>query len=221
MEVQLIPTPQLAQEPVQALLAHFATALPWLTHRYGLVQTGYRQEGTKTEKYPQLYPQDGAVFHLDIRPDETRKALCFFEREGQSRFAWDPGAEGIAGQWTHPLALVVWCNLPLIDAERGHDFSDELARDVVRALLLAGVDLGSDEPQLEQRPERIFQRYGWEVAKHQLLMYPFAAFRITFRATHPDIPAGCVPAPIPEPGDQMMLVAFGVNGGLLPHLNFA
>lgn len=175
----LIPNPALANKHVQQLMTHFAGALPWLSHCYGLVQTGQRKVGTKVETYPQIYLQDGGRETDDLRPDERMKALCFFERNGSSEIDWaDDMHQG--GHISHPLAAVVWLNLKLID-RRPYDFSDELAMDFLTTGLLdspLGAELTPD--RLEQQIERVFSRYSFAPSDKQLLMYPFAGFRLPF-----------------------------------------
>lgn len=175
------PNPRLASKPVGTLLAHFATALPWLTDAYGLVQTGVDKTGK--ERYPQLYRNDGSRMLTDIRPDQKMAALSWFERDGPSLFEPD---EAGGGSWLHQLAVVVWLNLPLIDAARGYDFSEELAEDFLTYGLLEsplGFDLMPE--RIEFQSERVFERYRWDVATHQLLLYPFAGFRIPFNVRTP------------------------------------
>ncbi|RPD50055.1 hypothetical protein DNI29_04460 [Hymenobacter sediminis] len=164
-----LQNPGLAHAPVQALLDLFADQLSWLTHRYGLVQTAVREKGK--ERIPQVYQQDGSAYHFDVLPDESMPAMCFFERTGPSTILWDDGALQVAGSWAHPVNLVVWANLPRIDA-RDEDFSDLLAQDVIRVLVEAGIPVSG----VEQRAERVFDRYT--LGAKQLLMYPFAGFKI-------------------------------------------
>jgi len=174
-----IPNPQLAQAPVETLLAHFATALPWLDNAYGLVQTGVLKDKAKM---PQLYEQNGTLYHRDLYPDDSLATLLFFERDGASEIVWGDALH-LAGHYVHPLALVCWLNLPLIDPLRGYDFSSELALDVLTRGLLKSPDglSGLIEPgEIEQRSERIFQRYAFPQERQQLLMWPFAGFRIPF-----------------------------------------
>ncbi|MBG8556161.1 hypothetical protein [Hymenobacter guriensis] len=179
-----IASPRLAQRPVHTLLDAFAAGLPWLSNAYGLVQTGQRVVNKKAERFPQLYLQDGSGKHADLRPDEKQATLSFFERNGPDSFDWDEGAEGIAGKWSHPLAMVLWANLPRID-NRGYDYSDELMADAMRVLTDTLPD--AEVLTVERRPEEVFRRYGWEVAQHQLLMYPYAAARIVFIAHTPGL----------------------------------
>ncbi|GAA4393586.1 hypothetical protein [Hymenobacter koreensis] len=180
----LIPDPMLAQMPVHQLLAAFATELPWLSHAYGLAQTGQRKVENRTERYAQIYQQDGSGRLLDIRPDAGMQALCFFERNGPSSFEWDEGAIGISGSWTHPLALVLWANLPAID-HRGYDYSDALVSDAVRVLTQTAPN--AEVVTDERRSDEVFRRYGWDVAQHQLMTYPYAAARLVFFAHSPGL----------------------------------
>ena len=177
------PTPALAAKPVGALLAHFAEALPWLTDRYGLVQTGVDKDSK--ERYPQIYRNDGSRLTTDIRPNEAMGALCFFEHDGPALFESDDAGRG---WWRYQLALVVWANLPKIDPKRGYDFTEELAADVFQRGLLAS-PLGFDlQPErIEFQSERVFERYRWDPATHQLLLFPFTGFRIPFTVVAPDM----------------------------------
>lgn len=205
-----IPDPQLAQAPVHTLLAHFATALPWLTDAYGLVQTGVDKNKNKA---PQLYLQNGGLLHVDVLPDEKMGALSFFEYDGPAEFEWaDP--LHLSGYVTHPLALVVWANLPLVDPNRGYDFSAELATDMLTRGLL-GSPLGADltPGSIEQRAERVFQRYQFPPERQQLLMYPFAGFRVPFtvRAKY----AACQQPFTPAAGGPFLLASDGAY--LLAH----
>lgn len=176
-----IPAPPLAHAPVQALLEHFATALPWLSDGYGLVQTGVAKDGKG--RYPQLYRQDGGLHSIDVYPDQKMKALCWFEREGRSTLNWnDPLHQ--AAEWTHQVAVVVWLNLRLIDPARTYDFSDELLTDfLAHGLLRSPLGPRLTFEEVEQRNERIFQRYNFPPERQQLLMHPYAAFRVPLSIT--------------------------------------
>ncbi len=176
----LIPTPHLAQRPVQALLGLFAEALPWLSHRYGLAQVGIKKAENKTYRYPQLYRQDGGLRHDYLTPDAATAALCFFERNGPSTIRWHEGSIQMSGDWQHPLGLVVWCNLERID-NRGYDYADALAADVLRVLVDAGVEVTG----VEQRPEQVMGRYTFMAGDQFLLTYPWAAFRIPLVLSEP------------------------------------
>jgi hypothetical protein len=98
-------------------------------------------------------------------------AMCFFERNGPSVIEWDEDSLQMSGTWRHSVGLVVWANLPRIAPEADQDFSDALAQDVIRVLVEAGVVFS-----LEQRAERVFERYT--LAEKKLLMYPYAGFRV-------------------------------------------
>lgn len=182
----------LASAPVAALLALFADELPWLSDRYGLVQTATRKAAGKTERIPQLYRQDGTRYHFDALPADSMSAMCFFERAGLSAIEWDEGAMQLAGSWQHPLNLVVWCNLPRID-ERPHDFSEDLAQDVLRVLVGAGVAVSG----VDFRAERVFERYTLEDKK--LLAWPYAGFRIPLVLTERYAPCAAPFAPVNGP----------------------
>jgi hypothetical protein len=191
----LIPDPRLAQKAVQNILIQLGTILPWISHAYGLVQTGQRVVDKKTYLYPQLYRQDGSPYFLDLRPDQGMQAMAFFERNGPSTVEWDEGAMNIAGTWRHPVAMVVWCHLPAIDPRRRYDFSDELAADVLRALTSIGLDIET----IEQRAEQVFARYRLQLADQQLLMYPFAGFRIPMVLTDRYSPCAAPFQRLPDP----------------------
>lgn len=173
-----IPEPALAQVPVEELLRHFSTALPWLSDPHGLVQTGIAKDGKS--KRPQLYLQDGDLFTKALHPDQRMKALSWFEYEGPADMQWDDPVP-VSGYLTHQLAAVVWVNLPAIDPNRPYDFTPELAQDFLVRGLLASPLLGDIQPaSIEQRAERVFLRYpGWP-ENQQLLMHPFGGFRIPF-----------------------------------------
>jgi hypothetical protein len=176
-----LPVTPLATGPVQVLLEHFATALPWLSDAYGLVQTGVANDGKN--RVPQLYRQDGGLQSLNLYPDQKMKALCFFEREGQSTVEWKDPIH-VAGEWTHSLAVVVWLNLPLIDPLRTYDFTEELLADfLTRGLLQSPLATKLTFEGAEQRNERIFQRYNFPPERQQLLMYPYSGFRVPFTVT--------------------------------------
>lgn len=197
-----IPNPQLAQQPVEELLLHFTTALSsWLSDSYGLVQTGVDKTGK--HRYPQLYRQDGSPESVFVYPDDQMKALSFFEFDGASTVEWTDSLH-LAGEWTHRLAVVVWLNLPLIDT-RGYDFSSELALDfLTRGLLASPLGPKLEPGAIEQRAALIFQRYNFPQERQQLLMYPFAGFRIPFTVREryvacalPFTPAGSLVLPAP------------------------
>jgi hypothetical protein len=180
-----MPTPPfpangLATGPIATLLAHFARALPWLSDAHGLVQTGV--DNTGKHKYPQRYePGGNGRDVLALYPDQTMGALCFFERDGPSKLEW-ADQQGISGDWLHPLAVVVWCNLSTLDPKRSDDFTDELLNDFLGRGLLGIPPLDSflTPGGVEQQAERVFARYNFPAERQQLLVYPFSGFRIPF-----------------------------------------
>lgn len=192
-------TAQLAQRSVATLLAHFATALPWLTDVYGLVQTGTDKTGKNL--YPQLYAPNVDGQTTDIRPDGAMAALCFFERDGPSRIDWADDLN-TAGDWEHPLAAVLWLNLPLLDATRTDDFTEEVVQDFLQYGLRAspiGAYITPERVELQQ--ERVWQRYRWAEAEQQYSMYPYASIRLPFtvRQRYEPCPARFVARVAPSP----------------------
>jgi hypothetical protein len=207
-----ILSPALAQEPVEALLLHFSTALAsWLSDPHGLVQTGVLPDKARS-KYPQLYYQDGKLYTKALYPDENMRALSFFEYDGPAQMQWDD-ALAQSGYWTYPLAAVVWLNLPAIDPNRAYDFSPELALDfLTRGLLASPLGASITPGSIEQRAERVFARYTDWPAKQQLLMYPYAGFRLPFtvRQRYIACPEPFIPAEAPaNPDDSLLVLAAG------------
>jgi hypothetical protein len=188
-----IPNPLLAQQPVSVLLAHFATALPWLTNPYGLVQTGVDKQG---HRYPQLYRQDGGLHSMAVYPEQTAPAVSFFEYDGPTDISFTDAMQ-YSGELTHPLALVAWLNLKEIDPKRTYDFSAELALDMLtQGLQKSPLGHSLVVSQIEQRAERIFNRYSFPQERQQLLMYPFAGFRVPFTVTQLYAPCAVPFAPL-------------------------
>lgn len=187
----LHPAPALAAVPVNALLTHFATALPWVTSRFGLVQTGV--DKNNQERYPQIYRQDGKKEVADVRPDDRDAARLWFEYDGPDLIDFSDILAG-AGTYRFQLALVGWCHLAKIDPLRTYDFTDMLAADVLRAMLSCPGFEGRIIPErIERQAERVFERYRWEPAKHQLIFGgKFGAFRIPFEAVVEDTSLKCV-----------------------------
>lgn len=194
-----IISPQLAQAPIAVLLEHFAATLPWLSDAYGLVQTGTLNDGKS--KVPQLYRQDGSIYHIDVAPDDTMQSLLFFERTGPSTISWDDPQQ-MSGNWTHNLAAVMWLNLKRIDKDRDYDFTEELLADfLIRGLRNSPLASRLSFEEAEQRSERICSRYTNWPTNQQLLMHPFSGFRVPFSVTQP---VDTCPAPF-APG--------GIGGG--------
>lgn len=190
-----IPEPALAQQPVEVLLAHFRAVLPWLSDPHGLVQTGVLADGRS--KYPQLYFQDGQRYSKGLWPDDHMKALSFFEYDGPTAFEWDdPTCQ--SGYATYPLAVVAWGNLTRIDPKRPYDFSPQLATDLLtRGLLGSPLGYAITPASIEQRAERVFARYTFPPEKQQLLMHPYAGFRLPFTVRVRYIACATPFAPLP------------------------
>jgi hypothetical protein len=179
---QAIPNAHLAQAPVATLLEHFAAVLSWLSDGYGLVQTGVSKDSK--HRYPQIYLQDGEKLLRDVYPDQNMKSLLFFERNGPSSIEWSDPLH-LSGTWSHPLAIVVWLNLPEIDPERKYDFAEEIIADfLTQGLLASPLAHALTFEEVEQRAERVFQRYDF-VHKQQLMMYPYSAFRVPVTIAQP------------------------------------
>lgn len=200
-----IPAPPLAVGPVQELLQHFAAVLPWLSDGYGLVQTGVLNDGKS--RIPQVYMQDGGLYSVDIYPDQRMQALCWFERDGKSTIAWtDP--MHLAGDWTHPLAVVVWLNLKLIDPACAYDFTEELLADfLTHGLLKSPLGPRLTFEEVEQRNAEVFRRYNFPPERQQLLMHPYSAFRVPFTVTQRYDP--CAPPFAAGQGSGPFLIADG------------
>lgn len=184
----------LATSPVATLQAHLSAALPWISNVHGLVQTGTDKTGRN--KYPQVY--EGAGMDVaGLYPDDSMKALCFFERDGPAALDWTD-EQNMAAQAEHALAVVVWVNLARIDPQRTADYTDALAVDfLVRGLLHSPLSVYLSPGEIEQRAERVFARYNFPPERQQLLVYPFSGFRIPFTLKLPFMPACAVPfAPI-------------------------
>lgn len=171
------PTAALASAAAGRLLPHLQAELPWLTDRYGLVQTGIDKKSR--ERYPQVYRNDGSRFVTDIRPEEAMGALSWLEFDGPTLVDYDDALQ-VSGTYTFQLAAVVWCNLKRLDPLRGYDFTELLAEDYLRALGSSPFGPLLTPERIEQQVERVFERYRWEPATHQLLVYPFSGFRIPF-----------------------------------------
>lgn len=183
------PAPRLAAVPVAALLTHFAAALPWLDNAYGLVQTGV--DKSRLQRYPQLYRNDGSRQVTDLRMDERMQALSWFEYDGPSLYEPDESVGGTSGYFRHQLAVVLWLNLDRLAPGRADDCADEVVEDFFVRGLLASPLGGELRPErIERDPARVFERYRWEPATHQLLMHPYAACRIPFEVLSPF--SGCV-----------------------------
>jgi hypothetical protein len=176
-EPATLENPHLARKPVAVLLEHFAATVPWLSDLFGLVQTGVDKTGKN--RYPQIYQGGGGRELVNIQPDEQMKGLLFIERDGPSTIKWNDALH-LAGTWSHPLAAVAWLNLPKIE-DRAYDFSDELAQQFLfEGLLNSPLGAYLEAEQIEQRAAFIFQRYNFPQERQQLLMYPYAGFRIPF-----------------------------------------
>lgn len=208
-----ILVPQMAQQPIMTLLHHFSTALSsWLSDAYGLVQTGVDKTGK--HRIPQLYLQNGGIYSTDLYPDHRMKALCFFEYEGPSTLNFDDPLNR-SGEWTHNLAAVVWLNLCAIDPNRRYDFSDELADDfLTRGLLASPLGYRVVPAGIERRNERIFQRYNFPQERQQLLMHPYAGFRIPFTVTQPYVACALPFMPAPPLPDTTAPIIVTVSGNI-------
>lgn len=188
-------TPALLDAVIQPALASLQ-ALPWLETVYpvaqiGRVNTDLERSATATRqasaggllRYPTVYRNDGKTYQVIIAPDRDKASFAFFEREAPYGVATNDLTTN-SGQFTYALSLVVWLNLPKIDSLRNYDFTEELVQDCLEYGLLTALDAVTNIA-IERRQEAVFNKYDYNLAEKQFLLYPYSGFKISFSTTAP------------------------------------
>ena len=173
-----ITSPMLEVKVVQDLQNLFSP-MSWLENAYALTKIGLEKTQEVTQfKYPQVYAGDTAkkAEYYDLRPNDNLKSYCFFEIDAPLEY--DQTQE----QANYFLSVVFWFNLAKISG-RTYDYSSELVGHVLKILKESVYQAKISDIKVEKRPEEIFSKYSFNEQESQFLMYPYGAFKISFKVT--------------------------------------
>jgi len=173
-----ITTPVLEAKVVQDLQNLFSP-ISWLENAYALTRIGIEKTEKVSEfKYPQIYSGDSTKKseYYDLRPNDKLKSYCFFEIDAP--YEYDQTQE-LA---TYFLSVVFWFNLAKISG-RNYDYSSELVAHVLKILKASDYHAKLEDIKIEKRPDEIFAKYSMDEMESQFLMYPYGAFKISFKIT--------------------------------------
>lgn len=127
-----------------------------------------------TIRVPKVY-LSGKEYY-PVLPNDALIAYSFFRVSG-GRTLSEYLPDIISLNAECPVDLIVWANLQKIDKHKDYIFTEELIRDVLRALnsnpdiIITGI--------FDNAPEDIFIGYDLQPAHRDLLKYPYQAFRIS------------------------------------------
>ena len=158
---------------VEDLQALFASKV-YLDKVYPIAQVGIQTVENGTHTFPRVYLNDGGTDYIDVMPDDKLKGYTFFEVEGIQ------GYNRADEEFTVTLNQVFWFNQKKID-DRNYDYTHELVADVLKTY-----ELNSDiteEIQVEQTLENIYNKYDLPQQDIQQFMYPFTGVKFTFTVT--------------------------------------
>lgn len=187
---------------VQDIQALFGAELDWLQICYPIARIGITSRGQDQElveyKYPQIYKNDGSENYIDVLPDSGLRSYCFFEVDS-------PYKENSAMDTNSiDLCIIFWINLKKLDPGRDYDYSRELASHAAKVLQEStgfASSISSSGITFEYSPERIFDKYSITQQDEQMMMYPYAAFKMSFTVDD-YLDTGCKEDFIAEGGDD-------------------
>jgi hypothetical protein len=163
--IPIVTTKYLSDKSIEIIRSLLDTNISWLkNYTYPVVKLGKTQlNGT----YPAVYMNNGTDETQDLRPDNSVKAYCFFEKTG-SDIANQAGLFN-----TYDLSLILWYNLKAIYTKT-YDYTDELINEIKTELLklnCLNIRVDYNNP---------FLKYNLKEEDTQYFMYPFGAVKINF-----------------------------------------
>jgi hypothetical protein len=154
------------------------STLSWLELCYGFAEPAdMKKEDGSLERFPRVYKNHSTKEYVDVRYDDTLKALAFFERESDFQFGNDTDDEV-----TYQLSIVVWANLSRVDPSRTYDFRDLLAGDVLR-ILKYYYQAEINNIRVDLRSENAYSKYTLQDVDNRFITLPYVAFKVTFDYT--------------------------------------
>lgn len=149
----------------------------WLEKSFGRAREIVRKDasGKIVTREPGVYLSNGEYY--PAYPNDSLRSFSFFRVTGP-RPVEDYQPNSPQTIMTIPIDLITWCNLQAIDRSKDYIFTEELITDQWRILQKSGnVNIVR---AWDERAEDIFKGYTLSQAHRDLLMYPYAAFRIEF-----------------------------------------
>lgn len=138
-------------------------ALGYFDDLYMVAHVGFNDE----ETFPEIYKNDGSRENFRLLPDSTR-AMSFFIVTGDVE-------ENDEYHMTCPMALCVWMNLELVDADKNYDYTSEIVRDSFNVLR----DYGCYDMSVDiNTPFDTFSELAKGVGAN--IMRPYSGFKISF-----------------------------------------
>lgn len=163
--IPIINTKNLGDKFIESLRTEL-NKFTWLTYSYPATKVGQRENKSK---YPQVYMDNGTYEIIDLQPDNSVKAYCFFEKNN-----YNIANRQTSNLNTYNFSLIFWLNLPAINPAKNYDFSDEVLKDILDVLhdfSVNNISVDFNNP---------FEKYNIQVTDNQYFMYPFTAFKINF-----------------------------------------
>jgi hypothetical protein len=169
--VVTIPSPVGIDLAVQNALA----VLPWLEKSFGRAWMFPQHIGNDKVMMPCVY-QGGKEYYC-VMPNDSLRGYSFWRVNGARSFdEYVPLSNYNGYEFTDPVDLIVWVNLKQADPTKDYVFTEELIRQVVGIL--------DQDPNCylkkvwDEKAEDIFKGYSLKDTHRDLLMFPYAAFRI-------------------------------------------
>lgn len=173
--VLTIPNPVGIDVAIKALQLDLAT-LPWLEKSFARAFTIPKQVLNQKRLEPMVY--QGTKEYFSVLPHDPLKSYSFFRVNGgrtSEEYAANLNTGG-AFYFKDPVDLIVWVDLNAIDSSKDYIYTEELIQDVLSVL---NRDSGVTVARVwDDKVEDIFRGYTLQDLNRDLLMYPYAAFRI-------------------------------------------
>jgi hypothetical protein len=171
--VQPAVNSNLATKIVEELQSLFASKV-YLDKIYPIALVGTQQLEDRVHTFPRVYLNDGGKDYIDVMPDDKLKGYTFFEIEGIESY------NRLEEEFTMTLNQIFWFNQNKID-DRNYDYTHELIADILKTYELNSNI--TEEIQIEENIENIYNKYDLPQERVQHLMYPFTGVKFTFTVT--------------------------------------
>jgi hypothetical protein len=173
-------SPVLLAKLVQGMNENLKQNLDWMELTYPVAKTVYINRDDTEYRFPGVYKNDGSAYHIAIAPDHKVRSFSFFEIADSFEIDGESEPFGISGNTSFPVSLIVWANLPKINAGKSYDFTEELIQDILQNGKMKDVPglVDIQDFSIEMRTEEVFVRYDYDQAERQFMLFPYSAFKI-------------------------------------------
>lgn len=173
--VVVTPNPIGIDKAIASIQARLGT-LTWLGKCFGRAWAVQRDDGQGKKRIEPIVYQGGTEYY-PVLPNDALKSYSFFTCPGpRNTENYAPNVAFGTYFFSDPVSIIFWLNLKAIDGTKDYIFKEELLQSVLNQLNRdPNVTVGK---VWDDKVEDIFKGFALYPEHRDLLMYPFAAFRI-------------------------------------------